>query len=369
MKNLIFTTLFVLALFSQSFGQAVFADPAVNEMRTASVTSSLTINPGLIPVNEVISLKVPVINYNITNNLPSGTCKIKIGLGSKIELDPNFDLSTVNTNNYFSWTAIVSGGQVQITGDLIAPLPANYLDTVTFNIKGTIIGNSTITTNFLVTNHNTTTILSDENGNNNNTFLPYAISQSVVVPVTFTRLAVLKEACNININFDAENEINVNRYEIEISKDGIYFEKNGELTAANNIKYKFAFGITESMKSPQLFIRIKCVDKDGKFQYSEIRKVSGSCDEKHEAAVIVFPNPAAYETRQFFIRKAEGFFNGNYNISLMDVTGKLISKKRININNVKQFNYETGSISAGQYIINIFNQNDGRHTVVKWQKN
>ena len=172
MKKIMLTSMLLATLIGRSAGQAVIADPAVNVMRTAS-TTSLPVNPTLIPLDSVITLRVPVINYNQVNALPSGSCKIKIGLGSKIMLDPAFDLAAVNTSNYFSWTAQSSGGQVQITGDLIASLPANFLDTVIFQIKSSVLGNSTITTNFLVTNHNTNTFLSDENGANNNAFISY----------------------------------------------------------------------------------------------------------------------------------------------------------------------------------------------------
>jgi hypothetical protein len=368
MKKLIFTTLLFSTFIVRSSAQAVIADPAVNYMRTAS-TTSLPINPTMIPIDSIIALKVPVINYNLANALPSGTCKIKIGLGSKIVLDPAFDLTTINTSNYFQWTALFSGGQVQITGDLIAILPAHFLDTATFYIKGSVLGNSTITTNFLVTNHNTTTYLSDENGANNSTSLAYTIVEGVggPLPVRFTKVVALKEACNIKISFDTENEINVDRFEIEESKDGIVFEKMGSLATDNSRNYHFAFAITEHLKASQIFVRIKSVDKDAHFQYSEIRKVSGSCDEK-EFSVILFPNPASYETRLFTIRSQQGLFNGIYAVSVADITGKIINRKTITLANVRQFDYDAGTLASGQYIVNIMNGNGGQQTVVKWQK-
>jgi Secretion system C-terminal sorting domain len=370
MKNLIFTTILVSSLISNSFGQAVIADPALNVMRTAStVSTSLPVDPTLIPIDSVISLKVPVINYNLNNALPSGTCKIKVNLGSKIVLDPTFDLNTVNTSAYFQWTASNSSGVTQITGDLIAPLPANFLDTASFNIKGSILGNSTITTNFLVTNHNTTVTLSDENGANNNAFLSYTIVERSggPVPVTFTKVVASKEGCSVKLNFDTENEINVDRFEIEVSKDGIHFEKMGTLATDNSRAYYFSFLITENIKAAQLFIRVKSVDKDAQFQYSDIRKVAGTCDSK-SGAVIIFPNPAAYETRQFTIRSQQGSFNGIYTVSVSDISGKLMNKKIVTLVNASQFDYDAGTLASGQYIVSIINAATAEKTVVKWQK-
>ena len=369
MKKLIFTSILLYAFIARSAGQAVIADPAVNSMRTAS-TASLPVEPTLIPIDSVITLRVPIINYNLVNALPSGSCKIKIGLGSKIVLDPAFNLSTVNTSNYFQWSAFFDGGQVQITGNLIASLPANFLDTVTFNIKGSVLGNSTITTNFLVTNHNTTIYLSDENGANNNTFLSYTIIEKVggPVPVDFTKINATKENCNVKINFETENEINVDRFEIEVSKDGLVFEKIGTLATDNSRNYKLAFAITENLKSAQLFVRIKSIDKDARFQYSEIRKISGICDDKQQASVILFPNPASYESRQFTVRSQLGLFNGIYTVSVSDITGKIINRKTMNLVNSIQFVYDAGTLASGQYIVNIMNGNGSQQTVVKWQK-
>lgn len=368
MKKLIFTSILLSTFIVRSAGQAVIADPAVNLMRTVS-TALLPVNPTLIPIDSVITLRVPVINYNLVNALPAGSCKIKIGLGSKIVLDPSFDLSTVNTSNYFQWTAFFDGGQVQITGNLITSLPANFLDTVTFNIKGSVLGNSTITTNFLVTNHNTTTYLSDENGANNNTSLAYTIIERVggPVPVTFTKVIATKEACNVNINFSTESEINVDRFEIEVSKDGVVFEKIGTLATDNSRKYHFAFAITDNLNASLLFVRIKSVDKDAQFQYSETRKVSGICDDK-KASLILFPNPASYETRQFTVRSQQGFFNGIYSVTVSDITGKIINRKIMNLVNTPQFVYDAGTLASGQYIVNIMNGNGSQQTVVKWQK-
>ncbi|MFZ4770654.1 MAG: T9SS type A sorting domain-containing protein [Ferruginibacter sp.] len=369
MKKLIFTAFIITCMLqTKCFSQAIIADPAVNTMRTTSV-ASLPVNADAIPIDSIISIKIPVINYNLNNPIPSGTCKIKIGLGSKLILDPSFNLNTVNTSNYFTWTALVSGGQLQITGDLIATLPANYLDTVTFNVKGTILGNSTITTNFLITNHNSVAILSDENGSNNNAGLPYTIIARPIgpVPVTFTKVMATKENCNVKVNFDAENEINVSRYEIELSKDAIHFEKIGLLNANNRIKYFYSFAITENIKADQIFLRIKSVDKDDKFQYSETKKIAGTCIEKNQA-VILFPNPVSQDVKQIAIQSKDVFFNGNYTIHILDMAGKLLETKNIRLTNTKQFNLETANLSKGQYIIQLLKQ-DGTHNInLKLQK-
>lgn len=367
MKKMIFTTCMLTAFFAKLSAQAVIADPAVNLMRTVSTTAS-PVNPLLIPVDSVIELKIPVINYNLANSLPSGSCKVKIGLGSKMILYPGFDLNTVNTSNYFSWTSEMTGGQLQITGDLIANLPGNFLDTVTLQVKGSILGNSTITTNFLVTNHNTSVNLSDENGTNNNTSLAYTIIERIggPLPVTFTALTVIKEACNVGVDFYTENEINVDRFEIEVSENGIDFEKLNSIAAGNQGRYQFRFDITARLNSPYLFIRIKSVDLDGQYQYSDIKRTAGECDSK-EKAVSIFPNPAPADNSYFTVR-SEHLFNGSYNISLLDMSGKLVRKKTLALVNTNQFEFNHGSLPAAQYLVVIQQEHSEETLTLKWQK-
>lgn len=367
MKKIISTLLVFSLSITAGYSQAVIADPAVNFMRTAA-SNSQPVDPLKVPLDSVIELKVPVINYNHLNALPSGSCKIKIGLGSRMVLDPNFDLSTANTSNYFNWTAEMAGGQMQITGDLRASLPGNFEDTVTFRVKGSLLGSSTITTNFLVTNHNTTVNLSDENGTNNNTSLAYTVVEVIggPLPVSFTKLTASKQACNVTVDCYTENEINVDRFELEVSKNGTDYEKLGTLAAGNRGHYQFSFTINEALSSPQLFVRIRSVDIDASFQYSDITRVSGQCNEKGKA-VIVFPNPAPSNSTYLTIRTDAGLFNGTYSVSALDMAGKLISRKAVYLNNVNQFRYDHGFLAAGQYIIQVQKDNNEVFTM-KWQK-
>jgi hypothetical protein len=367
MKKLIFATCIFAGLFFKGSAQAVIADPAVNFMRTVSA-SALPVDPFFIPVDSIIELKVPVINYNHINALPAGSCKIKIGLGSKMILNPDFNLSTVNTSNYFTWTAEMTGGQMQITGDLIASLPGNFADTVIFQVKGNILGNSTVTTNFLVTNHNTSVNLSDENGSNNNTSLAYTIIERIggPLPVTFTKITAIKEACNVKVDFYTENEINVDRFDVELSKNGLDYEKSGSLTAGNAGHYQFRFEITPGIASPNLFIRIKSIDIDGQYQYSDVKRIAGECDSK-EKAVIIFPNPTPVNSGYFTVL-SEQLFNGSYNIAIMDMSGKLVTKSTKDLFNVNQFTFNYGSLAAAEYIITIQKKNSAELTVIRWQK-
>lgn len=360
MKHL-FSFLLILLISSASYAQ-VIADPAHNQIDVTTLASGNQ-DPAALPLDGLIFLRVPILNLNQVNAIPSGTCKIKIGLGSKLVLDPAFNLASTNTSAYFNWTAADAGGQMQITGDLINPLPANFSAVCIFSVKGSLQGSSTITTNFLVTNHNTSVFLSDENPTNNTSFLPYTVVP--VIPVTFISMAVKKEACAIKVNFATENEINTERYEIEASKDGSRYQKMGSLPANHAINYAFSFELNDALKNQVLYIRVKSVDKDGKFQYSETKNIKGTCDK--QGRIGLFPNPLFNNQSELNIRMQDNAFNGAVSVLLTDIAGKKISKRDLTLINQQQFSYQTGQLAAGQYLLHV-SLNNETPVILKFQK-
>lgn len=344
MKNLFITSLLFLTI--QSYAQ-VIADPATNTLQITNLVND-PLSSSSIPNGTTINLKIPILNLNTSNALPAGTCKIKIGLGSKLIMDPAFDLAGIMAGNYFLWTSETSGGQVQVTGSLISQLPANFSSTANLRVMGSLAGSSTITTNFLVTNHNSQVTLSDENPSNNNAFLAYSIITPV--PVTFTKISATNKLCGIDVNFSTEKEIQVLKYEIEVSIDGIHYSKKGELPAANSPNYSYHFSLNDSTTANSLYIRIKSVDRDGKFQYSRSAAVSGKCDGAFE--ISIYPNPVA-KNKEVQINTKAGIFNGDYSILVYNIQGGLVARDVISLTNTRQFSYSIRNLVAGKYFIRL----------------
>lgn len=179
-KRLAFRSILVAGLLVAATGSyaqraAVTADPELGKIVLTDQTG-FPVDASQIQPDQVINLKIPVLNDGHGQALPAGSCKIKIGFGSKLVLDPQYNINNTALSNYFKWSSVTIGGQLQVTGDLVAPLPANITEVnVSFKVKASLEGKSTITANFLITNHNTTAVLSDEDGANNVSSLQYRI--------------------------------------------------------------------------------------------------------------------------------------------------------------------------------------------------
>ncbi len=111
-----------------------------------------------------------------------------------------------------------------------------------------------------------------------------------VVPVTFTDISATRYSERlIDVLWKVENEIAINRYEIERSTDGRGFVKIGTSNpTANNGGSTSYIHHDEHPLDQDNFYRIKSVNESGSIQYSRIVKVSSF---KSLPGIIAYPNP------------------------------------------------------------------------------
>ena len=91
----------------------------------------------------------------------------------------------------------------------------------------------------------------------------------------------------IILQWQTSNEVNTEAFEVERSPDGIVFSVAGKVTAANS-KGNNLYSYTDNAAVQNTsFYRLKMIDEDGSFSYSNIIKVKRSS----AARLTVFPNP------------------------------------------------------------------------------
>lgn len=348
-------------------GRAVIADPKIGAISFTDM-AGFQLDEAYIQPNELVKLKIPLLNNNHGQALPAGSCKIKIGFGSKLVLDPSFDLNATALSSYFQWSSSMNSGQLQITGELIEALPANITDVdVALKVKGAVIGKSTITANFLITNHNTFTVLSDEDGTNNASFLQYTVTNRQA-PVSVTTITdIVKEGCAVTVSFSTDREINLARYDVEVSKDGITFEKVASLNAAGSLSYNSSFELPSSLQLEKLQLRVKSVQSNGKLVYSAGKSTSGIC-KPLPLKLSVYPNPVSSGVNKVVIATAQGTFDGKYKVKMMDMSGKTVLVKELTLSGVQSFPVELTTIAGGKYLLQITTTDNVQIGVLKFEK-
>jgi hypothetical protein len=361
MKQYLILIATAISFFSKA---QTIADPAISQVGIQSI-SGTAISATQLALNDVVVLQMRIQNNNTANAIPAGSMKLKIGLGSKAQLDPAFILANAPLAAFFTWTSFNNEGQIEITGDLKSNLPPGFADFAQFRIAGSILGSSTMTINFLVTNHNTNNNLSDENGSNNFASLPYFINPPL--PLNFRDIAVRNNRCQIEVVFKVADEIDVQQYELEASTDGLRFSQVGRLEAKKLPSYSYAFKLTPSFESENLFVRIKAIDKDGSVTYSKISAVSGTCSAAAFQPVI-FPNPVAQNLTYLTIYNKAAPFKGEYIITIVSGSGQVVTTKKINANNQQQMMVPVVTLARGEYFMRIQEGITNNSTVLKFHK-
>jgi hypothetical protein len=133
------------------------------------------------------------------------------------------------------------------------------------------------------------------------------------------------------LNWKTQNEVNTERFEIQRSNNGVEFTMIGIVRAAGNSSTGHTYTYVDGSMKPGLnYYRLKMIDKDGKFDYSDIIML------RLDAALtsfVIYPNPVNSELQ--LTATARGM------LRLIDVNGKLIrvvnvepGLNKINISNI-----------------------------------
>ncbi len=139
------------------------------------------------------------------------------------------------------------------------------------------------------------------------------------------------------------------------------------MTASNQPSYTTDFALSTAIEAQTLLVRVRSVDVDGKYSYSQPVTVAGMCDNVQPWVLNVYPNPAT-NVRSVVISSTVGEFKGKYRVSMMDISGQTIQVKEIQLDRTSNFKYDFGTISGGQYLIQVVNMDGSQSGVLKLEK-
>jgi Secretion system C-terminal sorting domain len=99
----------------------------------------------------------------------------------------------------------------------------------------------------------------------------------VVLPVTLLQFKGKKQGGIIFLDWITTSEIQVNRFEIERSSNGIFFQITGTVAAIGNSQTNQFYAFADKAPLPALnYYRLKMIDNDGRFTYSSTLVFEGN---------------------------------------------------------------------------------------------
>jgi len=163
------------------------------------------------------------------------------------------------------------------------------------------------------------------------------------------------------LSWATASEINNSHFEIERSYDGRAFETVGEVAGNGNSQHQITYRYLDEMISPtenNVFYRLKQVDFDGAFEYSDIRVVRFDALGNHHN-LVAYPNPITDElTLMVGLSQGE-----NYNIQAVDMQGTRVFEENYTFTNgIHRIN--TAQWASGMYILKVAFEQGSEHIKV-----
>ncbi|MEO6220910.1 MAG: T9SS type A sorting domain-containing protein [Ginsengibacter sp.] len=182
-----------------------------------------------------------------------------------------------------------------------------------------------------------------------------------VLPTRFITFNAVENNDIVNLNWTVENEISVNKYDVERSTDGIHYVKVHEILPSGNSSASKTYSVPDNVAgvlSVQLFYRIKQYDQDGSSYYSNTIPIRRN---NKTASILVYPNPAS----DFIYVNIASTSNDKGILSVTNSAGARVTSQQIKLFNgnnsfaVDRFR----GLPAGVYQLSI--KLDSGRTIVK----
>ena len=164
------------------------------------------------------------------------------------------------------------------------------------------------------------------------------------LPVKLSGFSAVRSKQVVALNWNTEFETDAKEFIVERA-EGNLFRSVGTLSANGNSSTKKSYSFNDKNENiGTTYYRLKNVDLNGRFTYSEIRTVKGIGAAND---VTVFPNPARSNSKISVVGAT-----ANSSIQLLDFSGKVL--KSINSNTVNLI--DLSGVKNGTYLIRIIDK-------------
>lgn len=229
-----------------------------------------------------------------------------------------------------------------------------------WNTTGTEVSVATNTQDFakIVASGNGSYIITWEDGRNGASDI-YAskIEANGLLPLRLVSFDAQAKDKNIVLKWMTENEINTSYFEIEYSRNTTDFMYVGKVNAAGKETNNYTFTYLPKDNGSAYF-RLKMLDKDGKYVYSNIIKIDINI--KNVFEIKMYPN----FVENFVTLNINSKTNEIFNLAIYSALGNTIETFSMPVlegNNTK--NIDVSKLSKGCYMLSVYQKNGSIKTI------
>ncbi len=201
-----------------------------------------------------------------------------------------------------------------------------------------------------ITNRSTSIVFEyafiDSAGQQDPTPATYIVNWAVPLPVSVEKFVVTQDKCRAHVLWTVSNEINFSHYEVERKAQHIQFAKIASVSSKYvNEMVTYTYD-DEGLPEGQFEYRLKMIDKDGQYLYSNTQAIKTTCADE---GIAVYPNPVQ---NNLYIAIKSAITQG-YTVRIYNVMGKVIYEATMEVreNEKKVIPVSLEAYSGGIYHI------------------
>jgi hypothetical protein len=163
-------------------------------------------------------------------------------------------------------------------------------------------------------------------------------STNFTLPVTLRSFTASEVDCKVNINFVSTTESSLMQYNVEYSKDGITYQNVATIPSkGSNSSYSYSAATPNIGRN---YYRLKMIDLNGSYKYSEVVIVNTLCAKK---SITAYPNPA-----NSIVNVSIAGYIGKVQLQLKTSSGQLVLTQQVQNGT---HTIDTKNIVTGAYLL------------------
>jgi|GEM_PF-1965398 len=284
MKKILISKAFILALSLSAISGTASAQ---NDADPAITSFSFDASP--IVMGHATTLDLLFLNNGFTTSIPPGALGLKVSLLATGEYVADPENIAAISGNYaakFNWsynsnTKTFTG----VSNQMIAPGDGG---TITVNVKGVNVVGASSSVNATATIQLLDPAAFPSDNSNDNLTTALEVVPTGPLAISLLNFNAVKQSNTVQLNWKTASEVNSKYFEAQYSKDGFSWISIGTVAAAGNSSVEKNYSLIHGNPSAgSNYYRLKQVDINGDFVYTDIREINFSSG----TGIKILPNP------------------------------------------------------------------------------
>jgi hypothetical protein len=180
----------------------------------------------------------------------------------------------------------------------------------------------------------------------------FSYAEAIPLPVKLASFTASLSNAKVKLNWKTVEELNSSHFDVERSVDGKNYKSIGIVFSFGNSNAANYYSLPDNISTladGMIYYRLKNVDIDGKFTYSDVRVIRKSSQAKVDASIVAFPNPVVNELR---VTVPENWQGKEVYFNVYNMNGSILHSVR-NGNAGQTETISTVNLGKGVYILKV----------------